>query len=86
MVQKQAQNGRNIARMMVNLSARQSFVLNVDLVFFSPFTQIANRVDDADTPSTMSNLLFFSFDAQKRVDFVLIIDDKPVALLEQLNR
>ena len=82
MVQTQVQNGRNMAWMMANLSARQSFVLSVDLVFFSPFTQIVNRVDAVGTPSTMSNLLFFGFDAQKRVDFVLIIDDKPVALLQ----
>ncbi len=82
MVQTQVQNGRNMAWMMANLSARQSFVLSVDLVFFSPFTQIVNRVDAVDTPSTMSNLLFFGFDAKKRIDFVLIIDDKPVALLQ----
>ena len=82
MVQTQVQNGRNMAWMMANLSARQSFVLSVDLVFFLLFTQIVNRVDAVDTPSTMSNLLFFGFDAQKRVDFVLIIDDKPVALLQ----
>ena len=82
MVQKQVQSGRNMAWMMANLSARQSFVLSVDLVFFSPFTQIVNRVDAVDTPSTMSNLLFFGFDAKKRIDFVLIIDDKPVALLQ----
>jgi hypothetical protein len=82
MVLTQVQNGRNMAWMMANLSARQSFVLSVDLVFFSPFTQIVNRVDAVDTPSTMSNLLFFGFDAKKRIDFVLIIDDKPVALLQ----
>ncbi len=82
MVQTQVQSGRNMAWMMANLSARQSFVLSVDLVFFSPFTQIVNRVDVVDTPSTMSNLLLFGFDAQKRVDFVLIIYDKPVALLQ----
>ena len=82
MVQTQVQNGRNMAWTMANLSARQSFVLSVDLVFFSPFTQIVNRVDAVDTPSTMSNLLFFGFDAKKRIDFVLIIDDKPVALLQ----
>ena len=82
MVQTQVQNGRNMAWMMANLSARQSFVLSVDLVFFLPFTQIVNRVDAVDTPSTMSNLLFFGFDAKKRIDFVLIIDDKPVALLQ----
>lgn len=82
MVQTQVQNGRNMAWMMANLSARQSFVLSVDRVFFSPFTQIVNRVDAVDTPSTMSNLLFFGFDAKKRIDFVLIIDDKPVALLQ----
>lgn len=82
MVQTQVQSGRNMAWMMANLSARQSFVLSVDLVFFSPFTQIVNRVDVVDTPSTMINLLLFGFDAQKRVDFVLIIYDKPVALLQ----
>ena len=82
MVQTQVQNGRNMALMMANLSARQSFVLSVDLVFFLPFTQIVNRVDAVGTPSKLSNLLFFGFDAQKRVDFVLIIDDKPVALLQ----
>ena len=82
MVQTQVQNGRNMAWMMANSSARQSFVLSVDLVFFSLFTQIVNRVDAVDTPSTMSNLLFFGFDAKKRIDFVLIIDDKPVALLQ----
>ena len=82
MVQTQAQNGRNMAWMMANSSARQSFVLSVDLVFFSPFTQIVNRVDAVDTPSTMSNLLFFRFDAKKRIDFVLIIDNNPVALFQ----
>ena len=82
MVQTQVQNGRNMAWMMENLSARRSFVLSVDLVFFSPFTQIVNRVDAVDTPSTMSNLLFFGFDAKKRIDFVLIIDNNPVALLQ----
>ena len=82
MVQTQVQNGRNMAWMMANLSARQSFVLSVDLVFFSLFTQIVNRVDAVDTPSTMSNLLFFGFDAKKRIDFVLIIDNNPVTLLQ----
>ena len=82
MVQTQVQNGRNMAWMMANSSARQSFVLSVDLVFFSPFTQIVNRVDAVDTPSTMSNLLFFGFDAKKRIDFVLIIDNNPVTLLQ----
>ena len=82
MVQTQVQNGRNMAWTMANLSARQSFVLSVDLVFFSPFTQIVNRVDAVDTPSAMSNLLFFGFDAKKRIDFVLIIDNNPVTLLQ----
>ena len=82
MVQTQVQNGRNMAWMMANSSARQSFVLSVDLVFFSPFTQIVNPVDAVGTPSTMSNLLFFGFDAKKRIDFVLIIDNNPVTLLQ----
>ena len=82
MVQTQVQNGRNMAWMMANSSARQSFVLSVDLVFFSPFTQIVSRVDAVDTPSTLSNLLFFGFDAKKRIDFVLIIDNNPVTLLQ----
>ena len=82
MVQTQVQNGRNMAWMMANSTARQSFVLSVDQVFFSPFTQIVSRVDAVDTPSTMSNLLFFGFDAKKRIDFVLIIDNNPVTLLQ----
>ena len=64
------------------LVRKAEFCPSVDLVFFSPFTQIVNRVDAVDTPSTMSNLLFFGFDAKKRIDFVLIIDNNPVTLLQ----
>ena len=75
MVQMQAQSGQNMARMMANLSAKLSFVPNADQVSFSQFTKIVNHVDAVDTWSNLNDLLFFGFDAQKRVDLVLIIDN-----------